>query len=175
MIGAVRMPAFHLMRPVAAAVAAGVLGLTLPATGVAGATGATGATGAAAAPRAGVTLRVPGIDPQFIYHQLAFIATRFQRREAGYLAGAAGHAGFARYWTSEMLTLLRPFGATARRYPFRIAGWIGRPATARAVNVEVTVPGVTHPNQVVVIGCHYDGEAISTQSANDDASGCAIP
>jgi hypothetical protein len=25
-----------------------------------------------------------------------------------------------------------------------------------------------------VIGCHYDGEAISTQSANDDASGCAI-
>jgi hypothetical protein len=25
-----------------------------------------------------------------------------------------------------------------------------------------------------VVGCHYDGEAVSTQSANDDASGCAI-
>jgi len=41
-------------------------------------------------------------------------------------------------------------------------------------NVEVSVPGVTHPDQVVVIGCHYDGEASSTQSANDDGSGCAI-
>jgi hypothetical protein len=27
---------------------------------------------------------------------------------------------------------------------------------------------------VVIVGCHYDGEAVSTQSANDDASGCAI-
>jgi hypothetical protein len=27
---------------------------------------------------------------------------------------------------------------------------------------------------MVVIGCHYDGEASSTQSANDDGSGCAI-
>ncbi len=36
------------------------------------------------------------------------------------------------------------------------------------------MPGAIHPEQVVVIGCHYDGEAISTQSANDDASGCAI-
>src|SRR5258708_5444965 len=116
----------------------------------------------------------PVIDPNFIYGQLAFMATRFQQREAGYRADASGHAGFADYWTTEMLRLLSPFGATARRYPFRVPGWAGRPATAPAVNVEITVPGVRQPAQVVVIGCHYDGEASSTQSAFDDASGCAI-
>jgi hypothetical protein len=160
------MSAFRLRRPVTAAAVAGLLGLTL--------TGSVRADAATAAPRADATLPVPGIDPQFIYRQLAYMATHFKHREAGYLSSATGHDGFARYWTSEMLKLLGPFGATARRYPFKIAGWLGRPATAPAVNVEITVPGVTHPAKVVVIGCHYDGEAISTQSANDDASGCAI-
>ena len=102
------------------------------------------------------------------------MATHFQHREAGYGAGGQGHAGFARYWTSEMLKLLSQFGASVRRYPFKVNGWFGRPATAPAVNVEITVPGVTDPAQVVVIGCHYDGEASSTQSAYDDASGCAV-
>jgi hypothetical protein len=121
-----------------------------------------------------VALPVPGIDPGFIYGQLAYMATHFQRREAGYVTGAAGHDGFARYWASEMVKLLGPLGATARRYQFRIRGWLGRPASAPAVNVEVTVPGSSGTAQAVVIGCHYDGEAISTQSAYDDASGCAI-
>jgi hypothetical protein len=60
------------------------------------------------------------------------------------------------------------------RDSFSIQGWQGRPATVPAFNVEVTIPGVSDPGQVVVIGCHYDGEASSTQSANDDGSGCAI-
>ena len=52
---------------------------------------------------------------------------------------------------------------------------MGGPSRAEArLNVEVTVSGVSHPEQMVVVGCHYDGEAVSTQSANDDASGCAI-
>jgi hypothetical protein len=117
---------------------------------------------------------LPGIDPDFVYDQLAYMVTHFQHREAGYAAGASGHTGFARYWTAEMLRLLGQFGASARSYPFRVPGWVGRPSTAPAVNVEVTVPGVTQPAQVVVIGCHYDGEASSTQSAFDDASGCAV-
>jgi Zn-dependent M28 family amino/carboxypeptidase len=41
-------------------------------------------------------------------------------------------------------------------------------------NVEVTIPGAASPEQVVVIGCHYDAMADSTQSAYDDTSGCAI-
>ena len=39
--------------------------------------------------------------------------------------------------------------------------------------MEVSVPGITHPEQEVVLGCHYDGKADSTQSAFDDTSGCA--
>lgn len=131
-------------------------------------------TSAAGLPRARAAAPVPGIDPQFIYDQLAFMATHFQRREAGYVAGSAGHTGFARYWSAEMLRLLGQYGATARRYPFKVQGWLRRPATEPAVNVEVTVPGVTQAANVVVIGCHYDGEALSTQSAYDDASGCAV-
>src|SRR5262249_37730186 len=46
--------------------------------------------------------------------------------------------------------------------------------TAPAADAEVTVPGLSSPAQEVIIGCHYDGEADSTQSAYDDASGCAI-
>lgn len=120
----------------------------------------------------------PTVDPNYIYLQLAYMTTRFQARQAGYGAsqGATldGHDGFASYWAQAMLRNLAGFGASVRQDPFPIAGWAGAPATTPAVNVEVTVPGVIHPDQIVVIGCHYDGEASSTQSANDDASGCAI-
>src|SRR5258708_11027777 len=165
---------------VAATLAAGLM-LTwpgsLPAEATGGRTPGTAATMLAArlsTPPHSKALATPAIDPNFIYDQLAYMATHFQHREAGYRADASGHAGFARYWTTEMLHLLSQFGATAQRYPFKVPGWAGRPATAPAVNVEITVPGLTQPAQVVVIGCHYDGEASSTQSAFDDASGCAI-
>jgi len=121
-----------------------------------------------------VSAPLPGIDPVFVYDQLAYMTSHFQRREAGYLTGSAGHAGFARYWTREMLRLLGSFGARAQSDPFRLRGWLGRPATAPGADLEVTVPGLTDPVREVVIGCHYDGEADSTQSAYDDASGCAI-
>src|SRR5207249_4597135 len=49
-----------------------------------------------------------------------------------------------------------------------------RPAPVPAFNVEVSIPGAVHPEQIVVIGCHYDGMADSQGSAFDDASGCAI-
>ena len=116
----------------------------------------------------------PGIDPAFIYSQLDYLATRFQHREAGYRASSAGHSGFARYWQQQMLRLLGPFGAQAHIYRFPVRGWLGRPATAPAADVEVTLPGLANPSHEVVIGCHYDGEADSTQSAYDDGSGCAI-
>ncbi|MGH2518051.1 MAG: M28 family peptidase, partial [Ktedonobacterales bacterium] len=121
---------------------------------------------------------LPAVDPNYIYNQLDDLATRFQGREAGYDTNVAplvnGHDEFATYWASEMQKNLAGFGATVTRDSFAISGWPGRPAVAPAVNVEVTVPGLAHPEQVVLIGCHYDGEADSTQSANDDASGCVI-
>lgn len=120
----------------------------------------------------------PTVDPNYIYDQLFYIATHFQHREAGYdnnlPVNVNGHDEFAAYWSQEMLNDLQGFGPQVRRDEFPVQGWDGRPAIVPAFNVEVSVPGVTHPEQVVVIGCHYDGEAVSTQSANDDASGCAI-
>src|SRR5947209_9954992 len=120
----------------------------------------------------------PTVDPNYIYSQLFYMVTNFQHREAGYdnnlPVNVNGHDEFANYWSQELMRDVAGFGARVRRDPFNVAGWQNRPPTVPAFNVEVTIPGVTHPEQVVVIGCHYDGEAISTQSANDDSSGCAI-
>ncbi len=120
----------------------------------------------------------PTVDPNYIYDQLLYMVTHFQHREAGYdnnlSVNVNGHDEFAAYWAQEMQRNLSGFGAQVSRDEFSVQGWQGRPATVPAFNVEVTIPGVSHPEQVVVIGCHYDGEASSTQSANDDASGCAI-
>ncbi|HEU5228786.1 MAG TPA: M28 family peptidase [Ktedonobacteraceae bacterium] len=120
----------------------------------------------------------PTVDPNYIYDQLFTMATQFQRREAGYdtnlPVSVNAHDEFADYWAKEISQDLQGFGPQIRRDEFPVAGWLNRPAKVPAFNVEVSVPGATHPEQVVVIGCHYDGEASSTQSANDDASGCAI-
>src|SRR5437588_10268781 len=120
----------------------------------------------------------PTVDPNYIYNQLFYMVTNFQHREAGYdnnlPVNVNGHDEFASYWSQELMRDVAGFGAQVRRDAFNVAGWQERPATVPGFNVEVSVPGVTHPEQVVVIGCHYDGEAVSTQSANDDGSGCAI-
>ena len=121
---------------------------------------------------------MPVVDPDYIYSQLAYMVTHYQHREAGYddnlPVSVNGHDEFAAYWAQEMMRNLQGFGAQVVHDPFHIQGWKGRPAIVPAFNVEVTVPGITHPEQIVVIGCHYDGEAISSQSAFDDGSGCAI-
>ena len=114
------------------------------------------------------------VDCDYIYTQLVQIATKYQAREAGQGNRKPGHDGFASAWTVEILKQLDGFGATVSKDPFPIKGYAGRPAIVPAVNVEVTVAGATHPEQMVVIGCHYDGFANSTQSAYDDASGCMI-
>lgn len=120
----------------------------------------------------------PTVDPNYIYDQLFYMAIHFQHREAGYdnnvPANNNGHDAFAAYWSQEIAHNLQDFGPQVRRDEFPVQGWNGRPATVPAFNIEVSVPGITHPEQIIVIGCHYDGEAVSTQSANDDASGCAI-
>jgi len=117
------------------------------------------------------------VDPNYIYDQLFYMATHFLRRESGFDTnlppGTNGHDEFAAYWTKEMLSNLQDFGAQARNDPFP-AGWAHRPGVVPAFNVEVTIPGATSPEQVVVIGCHYDAMSNSTQSAYDDTSGCAI-
>src|SRR5260221_2791453 len=116
----------------------------------------------------------PTVDPNYIYDQLFYMATSFQHREADYdnnlPVTVNGHDEFAAYWSQEMQKDLVGFGLQVLRDNFKVNVWQGRPATVPAFNVEGSVPGVSHPEQVVVIGCHYDDEASSTQSANDDAS-----
>ena len=114
------------------------------------------------------------VDCDYIYAQLVQIATANPGREAGQGKNKPGHDGFANAWMAEILKQLAGFGATVFKDAFPIQGYAGRPAIAPAVNVEVTVAGAVHPEQMVVIGCHYDGFANSTQSAYDDASGCMI-
>jgi hypothetical protein len=114
------------------------------------------------------------VDCDYIYAQLVRIATAHQGREAGQGKNKPGHDGFADAWTAEILKQLDGFGATVFKDAFPIQGYARRPAIVPAVNVEVTVAGAVHPEQIVVIGCHYDGFANSTQSAYDDASGCMI-
>ena len=119
-----------------------------------------------------VSLDFPVPDPLYIYNQFAYVTSHFQRREAGYTANQ-GHDQFAAYWTQEMMDNLAGFGPRVRRDAFPIHGWRERPATLPAFNMEVTVPGLAHPEQEIIVGCHYDGKANSTESALDDTSGCA--
>jgi hypothetical protein len=114
----------------------------------------------------------PVVDPLYIYTQLAYLTANFQQREAGYVANQ-GHDRFAAYWTQEMARNLQGVGPRVTRDNFFIQGWQGHPASLPAFNMEVSIPGLTHPDQEVVIGCHYDGEINSSESAFDDTSGCA--
>ncbi|HEX9067680.1 MAG TPA: M28 family peptidase [Ktedonobacterales bacterium] len=129
-------------------------------------------------PTATPASHAPLVDPTYIYDQLASMSGRFLHREAGFDTGLPpsqnGHDEFAAYWAQELTHSLDGFGPRTTMDSFSFTGWRGRPAQTPAVNVEVSVPGVIHPEQVVVIACHYDAEAWSTQSAFDDASGCAI-
>jgi PKD repeat protein len=127
---------------------------------------------ASTAQRAQAITNFPVVDPIYIYNQLAYLTSNFQSREAGYTINQ-GHDRFAAYWSQEMLRNLQGFGPQVRRDVFPIHGWRERPAILPAFNMEVSVPGATHPEQEVILGCHYDGKADSTQSAFDDTSGCA--
>src|SRR5262245_27933935 len=102
------------------------LGLALPAAASPSVMGAALASEALPArqPLAG---DVPAVDPNYIYAQLAFMATSFQRREAGFdnnlPVGVNGHDEFADYWTKEITRDLQGFGPQPRRDPFRPVGW----------------------------------------------------
>lgn len=114
----------------------------------------------------------PVVDPLYIYNQLAYLTTTFQRREAGYVTGQ-GHDRFATYWTQTMAQNLQGFHPQIKEDYFFIQGWQRRPATLPGFNMEVSIPGLSHPEQEIVVGCHYDGKANSSESAFDDTSGCA--
>jgi Zn-dependent M28 family amino/carboxypeptidase len=59
---------------------------------------------------------------------------------------------------------LRKFGYTTRPRPFPVEGQEVR-------NIEVEVPGLRRPDQIVILGAHYD--SVDCPAANDNASGVA--
>lgn len=150
----------HRAEHICARVATGVLCVLLCCT--------PGAPQASAADASGV----PVVNPLYIYQQLAYLTSHFQGREAGYVA-QGGHDHFATYWAQEMARNVQGFGPRIVRDAFFTPGWQERPASLPAWNIEVSVPGLLHPEQEVIVGCHYDGKADSRESAFDDTSGCA--
>ncbi|HEV2458909.1 MAG TPA: M28 family peptidase, partial [Ktedonobacterales bacterium] len=117
----------------------------------------------------------PAVDANYVYDQLYFMSSTFQQRESGFDRSPEdnGHQAFARYWAQQMQQNLRGFGPAITYDSFQ-GGWISRAADSPSYNVEVIVPGALHPEQVVVVGSHYDGMHVSQGSAFDDTSGCAI-
>lgn len=49
------------------------------------------------------------------------------------------------------------------------------PVTGRSqdINIIAEIPGTTHPDEIIVIGAHYDAE-VNTPGADDNASGVAV-
>lgn len=121
------------------------------------------------------TYDFPAVAANYVYDQLYYLSSTFQQRESGFdvLSEHNGHQAFARYWAQEMQQNLRGFAPAVTSDTFQ-GGWISRPAASPSYNVEVTVAGAIHPEQVVIVGCHYDGMHVSLGSAFDDTSGCAI-
>lgn len=60
-------------------------------------------------------------------------------------------------------------GYQVRRQGYEIAGLEGRPC----YNLEVEIRGAVHPDDIVLIGAHYDS-AEHSPGANDNASGVAV-
>src|SRR5258706_12925027 len=62
------------------------------------------------------------VDPDYVYDQLAYLATHYLHREAGFdtnlPASANGHDEFAAYWPAEMTRDLPRFAPHVRCYTF---------------------------------------------------------
>ncbi len=117
----------------------------------------------------------PAVNANYVYDQLYYLSMTFQQRESGFDLDPEhnGHYAFADYWVQEMQRNLRDFHPQVS-YDTFTGGWISRPGDSPSYNVEVTIPGALHPEQVVVVGAHYDGMHVSQGSAFDDTSGCAL-
>lgn len=118
------------------------------------------------------------VDGAYIQTELAYLATRDQRREAGQDTGLprlqSGHDEFAADWLSALRADLSGLPLQVTRQPFLLPGFKGRPPRTLGSNLIVTVPGTSRAHEWVLLVAHYDGWPWSTQSAFDDASGCAI-
>lgn len=95
-------------------------------------------------------------------------------------AGCPNHANeFGKFWKREMGKLVRPFGGAVHSYKFDSAG-SGTPDGAPlnsppgpTFNLQATIPGAVHPEQMVIVSGHYDQTDSGPASAWDSAEGHA--
>lgn len=86
------------------------------------------------------------------------------------LAGRIGERNMVRYDNLQqaagyIVGCFRDSGYTVREKPYEVDG-------KQAANIEVELTGEEHPEQIVVIGAHYDS-VTGSPGANDNASGVA--
>src|SRR5918911_195860 len=94
--------------------------------------------------------------------------------EATGVGARNGHDEFAADWLAALRSDLLGLPLRVSRQTFRLPGFRGRPPKTPGANLIVTVPGTSRPREWVLLVAHYDGTPVSTQSAFDDGSGCAI-
>lgn len=96
-----------------------------------------------------------------------------------HIHGCANHSlEFVKFWTKSMSSLVEPFGGVARAYPFENEGDSVRTGvfstpSGKAFNLQATIPGAVHPEQMVIVSGHYDQTDSGPASAWDSAEGHA--
>lgn len=94
-------------------------------------------------------------------------------------SGCPNHSlEFVKFWTKSMGSIVRPFGGAVHAYPFENAGgeippyYLATPS-GKAFNLQATIPGAVHPEQMVIVSGHYDQTDSGPGSAWDSAEGHA--
>lgn len=125
----------------------------------------------------GVSIRMPGASHSGELPPLTeseSLSSARMRSTVSWLADTIGERSMGRRNTLErtsrfIVDSLRALGyvVAEHRYPVAL-GAVGREAT----NVEATLTGRSRPDEIVLVGAHYD-TAVDTPGADDNASGVA--
>jgi hypothetical protein len=85
---------------------------------------------------------------------------------------------FIKFWKKSMASIVGPFGGAVHAYPFEngasdVPPYVFATPGGKAYNLQATIPGAVHPEQMVVVSGHYDQTDSGPASAWDSAEGHA--
>jgi Zn-dependent M28 family amino/carboxypeptidase len=98
------------------------------------------------------------------------ISTTNLRRHVQYLAGELGEHNVTNPWALKKAADY--IEAEWRTQGHRVTRWPYQVNDVECHNLEITFPGKTKPNEIIIIGAHYDSVE-GAPGANDNASGVA--
>ncbi len=110
-------------------------------------------------------MELPPADPQ-----LQALANELHRDVAG-LAGEIGERNVGRR-PVQLMMAAEGIEAQFRAARYDVRRQAYRVRDCECYNLEVEIPGTTHPEEIVIVGAHYD-TAHGTAGANDNTSGVA--